>query len=426
MTAQILWIAVLILLSAFFSGSEIAYSSANRLRLKARAEEGGTAAERLTYALCESYESVLITILIGNNLVNIAASSVATVIAIGLLGDSGAWVATIVMTVLILTFGEIVPKIIASATADDFAKIVSFPLKALCVVTRPVVWLVERMLGGIDRRLEESLPDTPTVTEEDIESIIDTVEDEGVIDEDRCDLLQSAMDFDDVLAYEVITPRVDMVDIDIDDPFEESLGILLDSPYTRIPVYRDTEDNIIGILHLNPMLKEMAEKGKDAVRDLTAFMMPVTFVHKTMPLPDVLKIMKRNRCHMVVVTDEYGGTMGILTMEDVLEQLVGDIWDESDEIVPEFEELSAHEYEADGDMRIEDLFEELDIEDRDFEDDNTTLGGWAIEMLGGYPKEGDRFTWRNLTFEVLKMMNLRVIRLHIHEEPARAEEEELL
>ena len=427
MTGQILWIAVLILLSAFFSGSEIAYSSANRLRLKARAEEGGNAAERLTYALCESYESVLITILIGNNLVNIASSSVATVIAIGLLGDSGAWVATIVMTVLILTFGEIVPKIIASATADEFARIVSFPLKGFCIVTWPVVWLVERLLGGLDRRLEESLPDTPSVTEEDIESIIDTVEDEGVIDEDRCDLLQSAMDFDDVLAYEVITPRVDMVDIDIDDPFEESLGILLDSPYTRIPVYRDTEDNIIGILHLNPMLKEMAEKGKDAVRDLTAFMMPVTFVHKTMPLPDVLKIMKKNRCHMVVVTDEYGGTMGILTMEDVLEQLVGDIWDESDEIVPEFAEVSAHEYEADGDMRIEDFFEELDVEDRDFEDDNTTLGGWAIEMLGGYPKEGDSFTWRNLTFTVLKMMNLRVIRLRIHEEPAAAEgEEELL
>lgn len=415
-----LLIVLLIAFSAFFSGSEISYSSLNALRMKNAAESGGLAA-KAAYWIYQAYDSALVTILIGNNLVNIASSSVATLIAVSLLGDEGAWAATAVMTVLILTFGEIIPKIIAVQLPEGFAKFVALPLRVMMFITKPIVWVFNKLLMLLDRvwaRLGES---GPTVTEDDLETILETVEDEGVIDEDRAELLQSALDFGDVLAYEIITPRVDMLAIDIEDDWEEVLKTAYDSPYSRIPVYEDTIDNIIGILHLNHFFKELVEQPQF---DLRSILMPVNFVHKTMPLDDVLTVMKKRQCHMVIVTDEYGGTMGCLTMEDVLEQLVGDIWDESDEIVDEFVQTGEDTYEADGDMRIYDFFEELDIDDRDFDDDNATLGGWAIEMLGDYPKVGDSFDYKNLTITVKKLQNLRVIRLAVQVHPLPPEEEE--
>ncbi|MGN0799463.1 MAG: hemolysin family protein [Christensenellales bacterium] len=415
-----LLIVLLIAFSAFFSGSEISYSSLNALRMKNAAESGGIAA-KAAYWIYQAYDSALVTILIGNNLVNIASSSVATLIAVSLLGDEGAWAATAVMTVLILTFGEIIPKIIAVQLPEGFAKFVALPLRVMMFITKPIVWVFNKLLMLLDRVWARFGESGPTVTEDDLETILETVEDEGVIDEDRAELLQSALDFGDVLAYEIITPRVDMLAIDIEDDWEEVLKTAYDSPYSRIPVYEDTIDNIIGILHLNHFFKELVEQPQF---DLRSILMPVNFVHKTMPLDDVLTVMKKRQCHMVIVTDEYGGTMGCLTMEDVLEQLVGDIWDESDEIVDEFVQTGEDTYEADGDMRIYDFFEELDIDDRDFDDDNATLGGWAIEMLGDYPKVGDSFDYKNLTITVKKLQNLRVIRLAVQVHPLPPEEEE--
>ncbi|MDD6046423.1 MAG: hemolysin family protein [bacterium] len=415
-----LLIVLLIAFSAFFSGSEISYSSLNALRMKNAAESGGLAA-KAAYWIYQAYDSALVTILIGNNLVNIASSSVATLIAVSLLGDEGAWAATAVMTVLILTFGEIIPKIIAVQLPEGFAKFVALPLRVMMFITKPIVWVFNKLLMLLDRVWARFGESGPTVTEDDLETILETVEDEGVIDEDRAELLQSALDFGDVLAYEIITPRVDMLAIDIEDDWEEVLKTAYDSPYSRIPVYEDTIDNIIGILHLNHFFKELVEQPQF---DLRSILMPVNFVHKTMPLDDVLTVMKKRQCHMVIVTDEYGGTMGCLTMEDVLEQLVGDIWDESDEIVDEFVQTGEDTYEADGDMRIYDFFEELDIDDRDFDDDNATLGGWAIEMLGDYPKVGDSFDYKNLTITVKKLQNLRVIRLAVQVHPLPPEEEE--
>jgi len=417
-----LFIVGLLLLSAFFSGSEIAYSKANRMRLRAATQEGNKLA-KVAYYIYQAYDNALITILIGNNLVNIAASSVATVIAVALMGDSGAWVATLVMTILIITFGEIVPKIIATQIPEGFARAVSIPLRALMTLFFPLVWFFSFLLRGFDRLVQKNAKACPSVTEDDLETILDTVEDEGVIDEERADLLQSALDFDEVLAYEILTPRVDMVAIDIDDDKDDILKTIFDSPYSRIPVYRDTVDNIIGVLHLNRVFKALAD---DKEIDIRRMMMPVTFVHKTMTLPDVLKEMKKRKNHLVVVTDEYGGTMGVLSMEDVLEQLVGDIWDESDEVDEEMISLGGDRYDVDADMRIEDFFEELDIDDRDFDDDNTTLGGWAIEQLGRYPRVGDRFDYRNLTITIKKRRKLRVMRLLVQVHPVEEEPEELI
>ena len=420
MIANLLLILVCIILSAFFSGSEIAYSSAQEMRLEHAAKEKG-GAYHLALQVKKRFEKALISILVGNNLVNIGASSLATVIAIGLMGEKGAWAATAIMTVLIITFGEISPKIIASAQPERFSAAAAVPMRLWMCITWPLTWLLEKLLHYVSRIWERGQDTGPSVTEDDLETIIETVEDEGVVDEDTADLLQSALDFGDVLAYEVITPRVDLVGIDLDDSREEMLKVAFASPYTRIPVYQETMDNIVGILHLNHLYKALV---KDPDADIEKLLLPPIFVHKTMPLDDVFNTMRRKKGHMVIVTDEYGGTMGALTMEDVLEQLVGDIWDESDEIEEEFVEVRENTYEVDGDMRLEDFFAEFDKDEEEIDDDNATVGGWAVEMLGGYPKLRESFTFEDLTVTILKRNNLRVLRLLVEQDPDWVDEDE--
>lgn len=422
-----LLIVVFILFSAFFSGSEIAYASANRLRLKARAEIPGKGrAAKMALRIYDTYDEALVAILVGNNLVNMGASSVATVIAISLMGEGGAWIATAVMTVLILTFGEILPKILAASAADDFAVLFAMPLRAISLVFSPIVWLVQKILLLMERLWKDNIPEGPALTEDDLETILETVEDEGIMDEDRCDLLHSALDFGDVLAYEIITPRVDMLCIDMEDDIEDIASTLFSSPYSRLPVCSDGTDHIIGILHLNHVFKRLTQGDTLDKALIHSLLLPARFVHKTTPLDKVLAVMRRCKQHMVIVTDEYGGTMGMLTMEDVLEQLVGDIWDETDEINVEFQALDPAQtlYEVDGDMRIYDFFDALDMDDRDFDDDNTTLGGWCIEMLGRYPKVGDSFNYKNLTITVKRRRNMRVTRLLVRVHPLPEVEDE--
>lgn len=421
MIVHLVLIVLCIVLSAFFSGSEIAYSAAQELRLEHAAESKG-GAYGLALKVKRRFENALISILVGNNLVNIGASSLATVIAVGLLGDSGAWLATAVMTVLIITFGEIGPKIVASAQPERFSAIVAAPLRLWMILTWPLTWVLDKLLHLISRLWERGQNSGPAVTEDDLETIIETVEDEGVVDEDTADLLQSALDFGDVLAYEVITPRVDLVGIDLDDSREEMLKVAFASPYTRIPVYQETMDNIVGILHLNHLYKALV---KDRSADIQKLLLPPIFVHKTMPLDDVFNTMRKQKGHMVIVTDEYGGTMGALTMEDVLEQLVGDIWDESDEIEEEFTEVKPHVFEVDGDMRLVDFFAEFDKDEEEIDDDNATVGGWAVEMLGGYPKLRESFTFEDLTITILKRNNLRVLRLQVEQNPDWVDEDEI-
>lgn len=403
-------IIIFVILSAFFSASEISYASANEVRLRQRAEKSHSTAHKLAYKIYMRYESVLAAILIGNNLVNIASSSVATVIVIDLLGENRAWVATIAMTVILLIFGEILPKVAAKSVPDEAAVFFAIPLYVFTVITKPIVFVVDEILKLVSKLWKNQVDDTPAVTENELESIIDTVEDEGIIDEEKCDLIQSVFDFEDVQACEIITPRVDMLAIDADSTRQEILDKILSSSFTRIPVYRDTVDNIIGILHVNRVLKELSE---NADCDLLTSLMPAVFVYKTMPLDDVLAQMRKNNAHMTVVTDEYGGVMGILTMEDVLEQLVGDIWDESDIIEPEITELADGSFEVDGDMRIEDLFDELDFYDKEFDDDNATVGGFVVELLEHYARKNDVAYYKNIAFTVTKTKKHRVSKIHV-------------
>lgn len=417
-------IVLLILLSAFFSATEIAFASVNSARLKAMRQKKDTLALSLAAKIVDDYENMLGAVLIGNNLVNIAASSIATLIVMDYLGAGYAWVATLVMTLLVLTFGEIIPKVLAKQFAESFSVAVAIPIYVLSVILRPITIIMMAFINLISKLWQSSVADPDAVSEDDFENIIDIVEDEGVLDEEQCDLLQNALDFDTVLAYEVVTPRVDLEAIDIHDPYEKNVKKILDSTYSRLPVFEDTPDNIIGILHLNHFYKEYVSNDRVNIRSL---LLPVTYVHKTMPLPDVLEKMKNSKSHMVVVLDEYGGTMGILTMEDVLEQLVGEIWDETDEIEREFICIDDTHFEADGDMRIYDFFDEFDIdidEDENFEYDDSTVGGWTMTMLDGEASKGDSFTYKNLKITVIKAEEHRVWRVAVEKLPDEEEEEE--
>ena len=416
-------IVILILVSAFFSATEIAFASVNPARLKSRRQKKDSLALSVAAKIVDDYENMLGAVLIGNNLANIAASSIATLIVMDMFGEGYAWVATLVMTLLVLIFGEIIPKVLAKQFSEQFCTAVSVPIYILSVILKPITLVIMTFIKLLSRLWESSVADPDAVSEDDFENIIDIVEDEGVLDEEQCDLLQNALDFDTVLAYEVITPRVDMEALDIRDPYETNIRKINDSTYSRLPVFEDTPDNIIGILHLNHFYKEYVKEDRVNIRSL---LLPVTYVHKTMPLPDVLEKMKETKSHMVVVLDEYGGTMGILTMEDVLEQLVGEIWDESDEIEHEFVCIDDTHFEADGDMRIYDFFDEFDIdidEDEDFETDSATVGGWTMTMLDGDTAEGDSFTFENLKITGKKAEEHRSERKAVEKLDEKAEDE---
>ena len=420
-TIQYIAIILLVLVSAFFSSTEIAYASINIARLKSRRQEKESLSLNLACKIADDYENTLSSILIGNNLANTASSALATVIVLKM--ELPSWVATIVMTLIVLTFGEIIPKVLAKQLPEQFCIFSAIPIYTLSMILTPVTFLVSGLTKLCSFLWKENVSDSEAVSEDDFENIIDIVEDEGVLDEEQCDLLQNALDFDEVLAYEIITPRVDMDAIDIRDPYEINVKKIHECIYSRMPVYEDTPDEIIGILHLNRFYKDYVNGDRVNIREL---LHPVTFVHKTMPLPDVLEKMKETKTHMVVVLDEYGGTMGILTMEDVLEQLVGEIFDESDEVEREFECIDDTHFEADGDMRIYDFFDEfdLDIEDEESMEDTATLGGWVISMLEGEIEEGDSFTFENLIFTVKKADEKRIERISVEVLPYEEDEDD--
>lgn len=420
-----LGIALLILVSAFFSATEIAFASVNPARLKSQRQKKDTLALSIAAKIVDDYENTLGAVLMGNNLANTASSSIATLIVIDLLGEDYVWLATVVMTLLVLTFGEIIPKVLAKQFSEQFCKISAIPIYCLSVILKPVTWVILGIVGLASHLWKSGISDSEAVSQDDFENIIDIVEDEGVLDEEQCDLLQNALDFDDVLAYEIVTPRVDMDAIDIREPYEVNIKKIEASPHSRLPVFEDTPDNIIGILHQNHFYKALVEGERVSIREI---MLPVTSVHKTMSLPDVLEKMKETKSHMMVVLDEYGGTMGIITMEDVLEQLVGEIFDESDEIEREFVCIDGTHFEADGDMRVYDFFDEFDIDiedEEELEGDTATIGGFVVSMLDGEAEEGDSFTFENLVITVKKADGVRIERISVEELPASVDEEEL-
>ena len=416
-------IAVLLLFSAFFSASEMAFSSVSYMRLNSINEAKSTFASRAALKIKENYDRSLAAILVGNGLVNNYSSAIAAVIVIALLGQRFAFVSTVIMTLLVLTFGEIIPKSLAKKFSEKFCVISAVPIYAITVILRPFLFVVTKAVDLISKLWADKVSDSEAVSEDDLENIIDIVGDEGVLDEGEVDLLQNALDFDEVLAYQIITPRVDMEALDIRDHYDVNINKILETTYSRLPVYEDTPDNIIGILYINRAMKAMIDSDKISIRKL---MLEPVFVHKTMPIPDVLEKMKENKCHLAVVLDEYGGTLGIITMEDILEQLVGEIFDETDDIEPEFVCIDDTHYEALGDMRIYDFFDEFDIDieqNEEFDGDITTLGGFVINMLEGEVNEGDTFDYDSLRFTVLEAEDFRVLKVAVEVLPEPEEDD---
>ncbi len=405
-------IVVLLILSAFFSGSEIAYSAVNRTRLEAN----HSAAARTALYIQEKFDRALSTILIGNNLVNISSSSVATLMALLIAGagasvqmqDLASTLASILLTVLVLIFGETMPKIIARRDPMRFSLQVARPLRLLMVILAPVTWLICGLVDVITKpfkgeQLDED--EEAEAAEEELIDLIETSEDEGIIDEEQSELLQNALDFSEISAQEVMTPRVDMLALEIDDPPEKMRRLIETSPFSRLPVYDERREQILGVLYLNHYYRALLDHPEV---DLKSLLIAPCFVYKTVKLPTILTMLKQRKTHIAIVTDDYGSTIGMLTMEDVLEQIVGDIWDETDVVTNEVVERGENEYEVDGDVTIGEFCELLEWDEDKFETDSVTVGGWTLEMFEGFPKVGDHFDYENITVTVLEMDTLRV------------------
>ena len=413
-------IALCILASAFFSGSEMALSSCNPVRLENEAKSGKKASKR-ALKLSENFDDSLGAILVGNNLMNTAASALTTVLVILLTGsDKLNWAGTLIVTVLVIILGEAIPKIVCKKHSNQAAAACSGIIQFLIYLFKPVNLIFVGIVNLITRGIKEEQEDEEEAVEE-LQSMIETAEDEGVLDSERSELVTAAIDFPDISVEEAMTSRVDMQAIDIDDERSQILKLVMDSSHSRLPVFRESIDNIIGVVHLNHLLKALAE---DENADIEPILMPACYVYRTMKLPVVMDIMKAARQHLAIVTDEYSGTLGVVSMEDLLEEIVGEIWDETDTVEEEVIREDDGAAVVDGDMNIDDFRELLGLDDEVFDFDSNTAGGFAIEYLGRFPEEGETFEYEGIKIEITKMDERRVEKLRVTLPPAGEEENE--
>ena len=382
-----LWAALVILVgfSAFFSASETAFSSLNQIRLKSRAEDGDSSAARVL-AMAEQYDKLLSTILIGNNIVNIAAASIGTILFTQMLGaERGATMSTIVLTIIVLIFGEVTPKSLAKEMPEKVATAVSPFLVLLMALMTPLTWLFtqwKKLLGHFVHSGEAD-----TITEGELMTMVSEAENDGELTDRESELIRSAIEFDDVEVEEILTPRVDVVAVEDDIPLEELAQTFAESGYSRLPVYHGTIDNIIGVVHEKDFYIARLKKATK-IDDLVV---PTLYTTGSTQISQLLRTLREQHHHLAVVVDEYGGTEGIITLEDILEELVGEIWDEHDEVTEDFRKQSDGSWLVSGSASVDDLYEELDLPEEEDIDSNT-VNGLVQEKTCHLPKVGDRFT----------------------------------
>ncbi len=382
-----LWVALVILVgfSAFFSASETAFSSLNQIRLKSRAEDGDSSAARVLN-MAEQYDKLLSTILIGNNIVNIAAASIGTILFTRMLGaERGATVSTIVLTIIVLIFGEVTPKSLAKEMPEKVATAVSPFLVLLLALMTPLTWLFtqwKKLLGHFVHSGEAD-----TITEGELMTMVSEAENDGELTDRESELIRSAIEFDDVEVEEILTPRVDVVAVEDDIPLEELAQTFAESGYSRLPVYHGTIDNIIGVVHEKDFYIARLKKATK-IDDLVV---PTLYTTGSTQISQLLRTLREQHHHLAVVVDEYGGTEGIITLEDILEELVGEIWDEHDEVTEDFRKQSDGSWLVSGSASVDDLYEELDLPEEEDIDSNT-VNGLVQEKTCHLPKVGDRFT----------------------------------
>ena len=408
---MIVVLLILLVLSGLFSSSETAFASVNKIRLKAMADQGDKRAET-ALRVSERYEDALTAILVGNNIANIGSSSLATVLFTQWVGDMGPAVATVVMTLLVLTFCEVLPKSYAKSHAESLALHFAVALSGFTKLMTPFVKIFDLMSKAFRPKTE-----SPSVTEDELKYIIDEIEEEGVLEEQESDLVLSALQFDETTVNEILIPRVKIVGVSSEATMDEICDMFLHSHFSRFPVYEKSMDNIIGMITSRDFFR--LEHGM--FHSVSEILQDVIYIPATKPISDSLKEMQRSKTHMAVIVDQYGGTKGIVTLEDIIEELVGDIYDESDEIVHEFVRTEPHCYTIVGTFSISDMRDALDEEDIPAqmpEAASTSVGGWVTELLGHIPEVGETVQVETFLFKVLETDNQSVTKIALQVLPA--------
>lgn len=412
-------IFALILLSAFFSATETAFSFVNKIRIQHSVENGDKKAKKVLYII-EHFDNALTAILICNNVVNLGCSSIATMLCLKIWGEIGPAIATGLTTLLVLTFGEVIPKCLAKEHCDNFAMKTAGILKVITILLTPLVFIFIK-LKSLALKIAGSKDDAPSVTENELKYIVESIEEEGVLEESESEMVRSALDFDEKTAEEILTPRVDVVFINIEDTPEKIKEIIIENRYSRIPVYENTTDNIVGILHTRDYLESLADGNAP---ELKKIIQPPFFVFKSQQLSKILSSFKKTRDHMAIVTDEYGGTLGIVTMEDLLEEIVGDIWDEDEEIEHTYYKIGKDEFLVNGDIEIEDMLALFDLDENAIESDSVTVGGLILENAGDIPHKRESIEYSGFRFTVMEVKNQRIMRVVVKKLEVPKDDEE--
>ncbi len=420
-SGSIVLFVVLLLLSAFFSSSETAFSSAKQVRLRNYEAEKRKGARKAVY-IVEHFDQALSTILVGNNLVNIAAATLASHIAIQLFGPNiGVIISTFVVTILVLIFGEILPKSFAKEFAETYSLKVSGILHFLIRLFTPINWCFTQLKKAASyfiRKKERA----PTVTEEEIKVMLDMSEEEGVIDKQEKELVHRSLEFDDIIVKEILKPRPDMITVEITQPVDEIVEVFFENRFSRLPVYEENIDNVIGILSERDFLTAYI-RDKENI-DLRALLREPLFVVGSMKISVLLPELQKQNVHMAIVIDEFGGTSGLITLEDILEEIVGEIWDEHDERIKLVKQLGPSSYMFYADYAVDDFANFTSILQP--ETTNHTIGGWVIEELQRIPDEDEEFTYGPLTMKVAEAEEKRIRKIHVKINNEQPEQENRL
>lgn len=420
MFLSIFFIVILVMLSGFFSGTETAFSSVNRTKLKIKAQDGNKAAAN-ALKLSENYDKLLSAILVGNNLVNITLSVLFNNLFESLIPNPAVCgvVSVAVSTVIVLTFGEISPKMIAKDNAESIAMAFGYPIRAVMVILYPFTLLFSGLKFLLKKIFRSGGDDK--ITEEELLSMVEEAQEDGSLDMQERELISSAIEFDDAEVKDIFVPRVNVIAVPVDMPMEKIKGLFLEHNFSRMPVYKGEIDSIIGMIH-NIDFFAALERGEVTIKNIIT---PVAVATEHMKISMLLRSMQRQKVHMAVVVDEYGGTLGIVTLEDILEELVGEIWDEHDEVVNYFTDIDEETAIVDGRADLDEFFEHFGIDKDEAENfDSQTVSGWVIEEIGEIPKKAQSFDYKNLTVTVNRLTQRRVLDVKVAVHPVEAEEED--
>lgn len=400
---NIIIIIILLAASAFFSASETAFSTVNKVRLKKYADEGNKSAAK-ALKIANKFERALTAILIGNNIVNILSTSISTVLFTQILGPGGVGAATAVMTVLVLVFSEITPKSFAKSHAEQCALLFAGPISFIMFLLTPVIWLFHHL-----QNLFKPEEEQPSVTEDELKYIIDEIQEQGVLEEQESELVRSALDFDEITVDEILIPRVNVTAVEINTPFEEIKNKFLTEMHSKLPVYEKDIDNIIGVITNKNFFRLMSE-GKN---DITEIIQDIIHISDLKLISAALKEMQKSKMRMAVVLDQYGGTKGIVTVEDIIEELVGEIYDEDEEVIQNFIKLSDNKYEVTGDLSISDMLENLELPEKYIESSVISVGGLVTELLGHIAKKGESAEYGIIKMTVISADEQKINKIHV-------------